>query len=937
MRCSLKHKMALSVCALLLVIFSAASIITLRFFSLELKNIIAQQQFQLIAAIAEDLDQQLMAGQEIIFRTAAAVTSEIVADPEKIQHFLDQPLNAGTRLFFDNGIFFFSPTGTLLAETPFRSKRRGKNYAFRDYFKQTIETSSPQISTPYVSSQEHHHPAINFTAPIFDSFGQISAIIAGSVDLSKDNFLGRLGNVIIGESGYLYLYNTDRLMIMHPDPKRIMQKDVPVGANRLFDRAIEGFEGTEETINSRGLSMLTSFKHLATTDWILAANYPAKEAFAPIARAHRYMAIGLLALLLTSTLIVWLVMGKFIRPLLSFTNHVQMLSPDDSQRTKLPITTRDEIGILGQAFNRLMAEVGEEKALSASRLQFLQTLSDSIPNPLYYKDLDGRYMGCNLAYEKIRGVHRAELLGKTTNEVFDSDEAKEQELDEFELMHDSDFPAEIVETSVTYGDGSRHDVLFYKAIFRDEREAPAGMVGTMVDITRRKSIEIALVEQKKFSEDILQSSAVPSFVVDINHRVIIWNRACEELTGIPATELLGTDQQWRAFYPEQRLCIVDLVLNNDLENVLNLYQTFSNSQLIADGLQAEGWYPDIGGKRRYLSFEAAPIHDSQGKVIAAIETLQDLSSLKHAEEALRQSEESYRSLIERSPDAIIVHRGEKVVFVNQAAATLYGAIEPGQLTGAKVMELTHPDYREHVHDRISEVEIKQTVKPYIEEKILRLDGTTLDVESCSTPVFYREEWSVQTILRDIHDRKELQEQVWRQANFDGLTQIPNRLLFNDRLQKAIEWGEREGHAVALMFIDLDYFKEINDTLGHESGDALLRQVASRLGKGLRKSATLARMGGDEFTVVIPCVLEVPNVSIVARRLLEDLAQPFALPGGDARISGSIGIAIFPDDARDIPLLLHHADSAMYRAKKSGRNTFCFHSCAEVNQTPEKNV
>ncbi len=937
MRFSLKHKMALSVCALLLVTLSVASIFTLRYFSQELKSSIAQQQFLLITAIAEDLDQQVRTGHEIISRTAAAVPPEIVADPEKIQLFLDQPLNAGTRLFFDNGVFFFSPSGTLLAETPYSPERRGKNYAFRDYFKQTIKTRLPQVSAPYSSSQEHHHPAINFTAPIFDSSGQISAVIAGSVDLSKDNFLGRLGKIKIGESGYLYLYNTDRLMIMHPDPKRIMQKDVPVGANLLFDRAIEGFEGTEETINSRGLSMLTSFKHLATTDWILAANYPAKEAFAPIARAHRYIAIGLLVLLLASTLIVWLVMGKLIRPLLSFTSHVQMLSSDDAQRTQLPITTRDEIGILGQAFNRLMAEVGEEKALSASRLQFLQTLADSIPNPLYYKDLDGRYLGCNLAYEKIRGVHRAELLGKTTGEMFDCDEAKEQELDESELLHDSEIPAEIVERSVTYGDGGRHDVLFYKAIFRDERGAPAGMVGTIVDITRRKSVEMALVEQKKFSEDILQSSAVPSFVVDIDHRVIIWNRACEELTGIPAIDLLGTDQHWRAFYPEQRPCIVDLVLNNDLENVLNLYQTFSTSQLIADGLQAEGWYPDIGGKRRYLSFEAAPIHDSQGKLIAAIETLQDQSSLKHAEEALRQSEESYRSLIERSPDAIIVHRGEKVVFVNHAAETLFSATDPGQLTGAKVMDLTHPDYREHVQDRISEVEIKKTVKPYLEEKILRLDGTTLDVEACSTPVFYREQWSVQTILRDIHDRKELQEQVWRQANFDGLTQIPNRMLFNDRLQKAIEWGEREGHAVALMFIDLDHFKEINDTLGHESGDALLRQAASRLGKGLRKSATLARMGGDEFTVVIPCVQKVPDMSIVARRLLEVLAQPFALPGGEARISGSIGIAIYPDDARDIPTLLHHADSGMYRAKKSGRNAFCFHGCAEVNQTPEKNV
>ena len=259
------------------------------------------------------------------------------------------------------------------------------------------------------------------------------------------------------------------------------------------------------------------------------------------------------------------------------------------------------------------------------------------------------------------------------------------------------------------------------------------------------------------------------------------------------------------------------------------------------------------------------------------------------------------------------------------------------MTGVKVMDLVHPDFREVVQDRISRVEIEQIVKPYVEQKALRLDGEEVDVEVCSAPVFYQERWSVQTILRDIRERKELQDQVWRQANFDTLTQIPNRMLFNDRLQQAIERGDREGYAVALMFIDLDHFKKINDTLGHESGDVLLRRVAERLEESLRKSDTLARIGGDEFTVIMPCVPEPPNVSIVAKRLLAVLAEPFTLPGGEGRISGSIGIAIFPGDAKDIPILMHHADNAMYRAKQGGRNAFCFHNSTDINQTPELKV
>jgi two-component system NtrC family sensor kinase len=922
---SLKNKLALTVCLLLAVTLTAAATGVLHFYSAELKATISQQQFSVITEIADAIDEQIRAGNTIITRTATNFPADILADPDVVQRYLDQRLGEGTLLFFDNGIFFFSPGGDLLAEYPFKEGRRGKNFAFRDYFQKTIKTRQPQISEPYFSSQKHRHPAIVFTAPIFDDTGELSAVIAGSVDLTNDNFLGRLGKFKIGASGYLYLYNTDRLMIMHPDASRILQKDVPVGVNPLFDRAIAGFEGSGETVNSRGIAMLSSFKRLATTDWILAANYPVSEAFASVAKSKRYISIGFLLLLFSTTLVVWFFMRYLSRPLLDFTHHVQRLTKKDASRTPLPITTDDEIGLLGTAFNRLMDEVEVQKDLSSDLLRFLQTISDAIPNPVYYKDLQRRYLGCNRAYEEIRGVSRSELLGKTTSEIVDTPEAKELDLDEFELLNDSNLPEDFTETSMLYSDGSQHEILICRAVFHDDQGAAAGLVGTFTDITHRKTMENALNEQQLFVENLLQNSAVPTFVVDSEHQVITWNLACEELTGFTAFDMLATNQQWRAFYPEERSTLADLIIDGDLESTIDLYQTFSSSQLIAEGLQAEGWYANVGGKRRYLSFDAAPIRDRQGNVIAAIETLQDHTGLKQTEEALRRSEENFRSLTELSPDAILVHRGGEVVFGNKAAAFLFGAATTGQLTGVRIMDLVHPDYRAIVQRRISEGEFNQGEKSCFDEKILRFNGEVVDVEVCSTPVFYHEEWSVQSILRDITERKELQEQVWRQANYDGLTGLPNRLLFNDRLQQAIERAAREDYAVALMFIDLDRFKEINDTLGHDAGDSLLQQAAKRMEDALRKSDTLARMGGDEFTVIMPCVVEPLHVGIVARRLLETLSQPFNLPGGEGRISGSIGVAFYPRDARDIPMLLHHADIAMYRAKESGRNAFRLYS------------
>ena len=936
LRISLKTKMTGAVFLLVSGILLTGGFSLLKFFELKLKETISEQQFTLVSRIAEDIDLNIAQAQEIIVKTAAAVSPELLGNPDRAQAFLDSRFDSISHIF-DNGIFLFSATGRLVAESPFLPGRRGKDFSFRDYFRKTVETGQPYISSPYFSSKGNNPPALSFTAPVRDAAGNLIGVLFGSLDLTRDNLLGRLTKIRIGKTGYLYLYSTDRLMIMHPDPERILKQDVPPGANRLFDRAIEGFEGSGETVNSRGLHALASFKHLSTVNWILAANYPAEEAFAPVRTARGYFALGMALALLLATLVVWLAMRRLTRPLLHFISHVEEATTSQRYHEPLQVGTRDEIAVLAGSFNRLMAEIEEQKGIAREQLSFLQTLIDTIPNPIYYKNLEGRYLGCNRAFEKIYGRSREQIIGKTIHDISPTEMAATLAAADAELYRQQVGQFQIFESSLFFEDGTAHDVLLYKAVFNDAEGRPTGLVGTIVDISQRKAIEIALAEQREFSENLLQNSAVPCFVLDINHNVLTWTRACEELTGVAAGEVLGTDRHWKAFYPEKRHCLADLIIDNDLEQTLDLYESFANSPLIPEGLQAEGWFSDVGGKLRYLLFDAAPIRDSSGALIAAIETLHDLTSLKQVEQALRESEQSSRSLIERSPDAIVVHREGKVVFVNQAAARLFVARTAEEMAEVRVMDLVHPDYRELVRERVTRVEMFQEEKPYIEQKILRLDGTVVDVEVGSTPVFYGGRRAVQTILRDITDRKELQERIWRQANYDTLTDVPNRLMFLDRLQHALERAEREKHHVALLFIDLDHFKEVNDTLGHEAGDALLREVAQRLTRSLRKSDTLARMGGDEFTAIMPRITEPPNLSFAVERMLQSLAEPFLLPGGEGRISGSIGIAFYPEDGSDIATLMKHADAAMYRAKERGRNTFCFYTPGRIindEPTPE---
>ncbi len=179
------------------------------------------------------------------------------------------------------------------------------------------------------------------------------------------------------------------------------------------------------------------------------------------------------------------------------------------------------------------------------------------------------------------------------------------------------------------------------------------------------------------------------------------------------------------------------------------------------------------------------------------------------------------------------------------------------------------------------------------------------------------------LVAALAEKERLEKKLKQQAEFDLLTQLPNRVLFQDRLQQAILMCERSEVPGALMFIDLDRFKFVNDTMGHEAGDQLLIQAANRIGACIRKSDTVARFGGDEFTVILQNVYHESLAELVARKILNELANPFDLLGKAVHISGSVGISIFPNDSIDTEELLKNADTAMYQAKNSGRNAFRF--------------
>jgi len=189
-------------------------------------------------------------------------------------------------------------------------------------------------------------------------------------------------------------------------------------------------------------------------------------------------------------------------------------------------------------------------------------------------------------------------------------------------------------------------------------------------------------------------------------------------------------------------------------------------------------------------------------------------------------------------------------------------------------------------------------------------------------------------FNDISEKKNAEEQIWRQANFDVLTNLPNRSMFHDRLGQEIKQARRKGKRLALLFLDLDRFKEVNDTLGHDMGDLLLKHVALRLKESVRDSDTIARLGGDEFIIILNELQESAVVGTIAQKILDRLATPFMLKANSVFVSASLGITLYPDDGDNLEVLMKNADQAMYAAKREGRNRYNYFTAsmqAQVNR------
>jgi diguanylate cyclase (GGDEF)-like protein/PAS domain S-box-containing protein len=314
-----------------------------------------------------------------------------------------------------------------------------------------------------------------------------------------------------------------------------------------------------------------------------------------------------------------------------------------------------------------------------------------------------------------------------------------------------------------------------------------------------------------------------------------------------------------------------------------------------------------------------------------------LKTIEESEKALTEANDFLSSVMQSSTSAIIVmDRDGRIIMVNRKGCELTG-LSQEKLVGSPAISHFAPEARNAVAEKLQILHTGKEHSTDFDSLLVNAAGTVIPI-ACGAAPFHRDNRLAGFVIstEDITLRKKAEDQIRHMAYFDSLTGLPNRMLFHDRLACTLTYAERYGNLAAIIFVDLDNFKLVNDSLGHRVGDLLLKDVALRLQLCIRKSDILghfadappqemvARLGGDEFTILLTNIRQTEDSLRVVQRIFDTFTDPFTVDGHELYVTLSAGISVYPTDGTDLETLLRQADTAMYHAKSLGRNTFQFY-------------
>lgn len=549
------------------------------------------------------------------------------------------------------------------------------------------------------------------------------------------------------------------------------------------------------------------------------------------------------------------------------------------------------------------------RRLTESR-NLLQTVIDTIPMRIFWKDTNSHLLGCNRSFAQDIGVSTPDaVVGRKESELVPQDRAAAYRLEDTEVMS-SGIPQVTLRKTTVGQSGEEKWLHSSKIPLLDAAQEPIGVLGIYDDVTDR----VQLDEKLYLYQSLVEHSADPIAILNPNgdFRLVYANRAACQHFGT-TLEHLQTTHVW------------DWDLGYDQAKLRHFWQSLKsrkNMLFQSTHRKATGETVPVEVSASYLR------HDEQELFVAYF---RDITRRKEIEESMKLASLVYQS----SSEAMAVTDPiGNILDINPAFTEVTGYTSEEVIgRNANILNSGRQDkafYQAMWHS----INTTGTWQGEIWNK--RKNGE-IYAEWLTINTIYDENglpYRRVELFSDITKRKENEQIIWHQANFDPLTGLPNRNMFQDRLDQEIKKAKRTGQPLALMFLDLDHFKDINDTLGHAMGDELLKETAHRVASCVRASDTVARLGGDEFTVILAELEDTGGIARISQSILEKLAEPFHLGDNVVYVTVSIGLTFYPEDAEDIDALLKSADQAMYAAKSEGRNRYNYFTASmqEAAQT-----
>jgi diguanylate cyclase (GGDEF)-like protein/PAS domain S-box-containing protein len=543
-----------------------------------------------------------------------------------------------------------------------------------------------------------------------------------------------------------------------------------------------------------------------------------------------------------------------------------------------------------------------EGALRDSEEKYRMLLDGVQDYAIFLLDPGGRVVNWNAGAERIKGYSADEIIDHDFSCFFSPEDIKRGR------------PAEVLRLTTANGhheensmrmrkDGSQFLASLTLTALRDADGSLRGFSEISRDLSESKDSEARY-------RGLLEAAPDAMVVVNQDGEIVLLNVQAEKQFGYRRDELVG--QKVKNIIPEG---FAERLIADGTRSAAEAL-----AQQIGTGIELNGRRKD--GSEFPIEIMLSPLESAEGILVTA--AIRDISVRKSAEEHLAQMEGRYRGLLEAAPDAmVVVNQDGEIVLLNVQAEKQFG-YRRDELIGQKVKNIIPKGFAERlIADALRSAEdaLAQQIGTGIELNGRRKDRSEFPIEIMLSPLEGAEGVLVTAAIRNITTRKKAEALMIHSSEHDFLTGLPNRMLLSDRVNQAIRMAIRHKRKVAVLFLDLDGFKHINDSLGHPTGDKLLQSVGRRLVDCVRGSDTVSRQGGDEFVVLLSDEEDSEDASVTAKKMLRAVAEAHFIDQHDLHVTCSVGVSLYPDDGLNAETLIKNADTAMYQAKENGRQTY----------------